>query len=270
MRPQTAPLEVVWVVPGNSYVGAQLLLPVSGRGRIEPVYPAPLKIAKALRGQTFWRWWRLENGEELLIRPRGCLLATPGGRCVGFTVPAPPDWATAGAATVGRWVAALNEQNEWQMAREWLRWTQTQQLAHLVDVRGGSLSELLALLAAAFVLWARHNNKFELDLTQPGPVSLRELWHWPLPEPLAQALSVVRRHWAIERATLDHPTRWWRECDEFGDPMSAPKPTFEWKNASQHQHLEALLLWRDWLQGKLPREQIQKLLESASSLNSAN
>ena len=58
-------------------------------------------------------------------------------------------------------------------------------------------------------------------------------------------------------------THWWRDCDEFGDPMDVPQPKFGFSDASQHERLEALLLWRTWLHDKLPPAEIEALLARA-------
>ena len=247
-RPQSAQRDIVCVLPGRAEFAAQIALEIAN-SRVQPYVLASQQMSKAWRGQTFWRFWPGKAGDEFLLRPKFGLLRVNDGVWAQFSYTPISNLGNASADELRRWHETIeSSDSDLVVARNWLALSQSQRLAQLVEVRGGSWNELIALMEAAFVLWARAGDRCELDFTKAGAIAIARTRFWPATrESLDVALELLRQHWSLRRAGLNDFTHYWRGCDAFGDPMDVPQPAFIYGNSSQHQRLESLLLWRQWL-----------------------
>ncbi len=269
LRPHGAPLSTVWVMLNQGHSGPLLAMP---RSRNEPLFPVSVKTRHALQSRLLWRLWPLSKAETCLVRARSSLLRADGLETTRFGHQTFADFDVASAREMADWCQTLEAPDaDLQQARRWQRLSPSEKICQIIDVRGGSWDELMRLLEAAFVLWAQpatshlpasRGDSFELDLSASEP-SFRSL-SWSMKgRPIDDALKIAGQHWSLRRRALNDFTHWWRGCDEFGDPLDVPQPKFVYSDSSQHQRLEALLLWRAWLRDKLPPDQIDALLASA-------
>ena len=250
-RPSSASPNVVCVLPGRADFASNLALEDS-KARVQPYFPASQKVSQAWHGQTFWRFWPGNAGEEFLLRPKFGLLRIADGQSAQFAYAHIQNYQGLDEEQMQLWREMIETPDaDLHAARQWLTLSKNQRLAQLVELRGGHWDELIALIEAAFVLWARPGNRCELDFTKAGAMALARTTHWPTTrEPIDEALEFLSQHWSLRRADLHDFARYWRGCDAFGDPMDVPQPTFVYGDYSQHQRLEALLLWREWLRDK--------------------
>ena len=265
-RAQAAPLDLVCVLPGCADFATLLALENPG-SRVQPYVLASLKVMKAWRGQTFWRLWPGDAGEEFLLRPGFGLLRVSDGQRAQFSYAPITNYGDANPNELQGWRAIIQRpDSDFQIAKRWLNWSESQRLAQLIEVRGGDWDELLALIGAAFVLWARPGNRCELDFTKAGAMAITRTMLWPpTREPIDEALEQLSRYWSLRRADLHDFARYWRGCDAFGDPMDVPQPTFVYGDYSGHQRLEALLLWRGWLRDKAMNQGFAALWQLVAS-----
>ncbi|BCM91337.1 hypothetical protein IAD21_03207 [Abditibacteriota bacterium] len=257
-RPQDADESIVWFLLRRANLRGFLLSQCNAAN----IDDNRAKIENIVLGRQFWRWWQLPSGEECFLRKNYGIFRAPNGEFVRFDFPAVP-------GNIGRMAGEDIEQflkklstpgSDLETAREWLKVSVQERVRQLLVLRGGDFGELEALIRGALILSGVPETKFAMRdvMIMPGRILLQyeaPRYETGYAHPVDVFFVILNRYFHLERTAQE-----WRGHDEFGDPADVPYPIYTASQPNQHERLEALLVWRDFLRGKLPSEEIEKLL----------
>ena len=258
LRPFEADESIVWFLLKRADYGPELL----HRNRMVSFIVFPdIRLQQAINGRQFWRYWQLPSGEDCFLRKNYGLFRTTSAELVRFNFPrAFVNFADAKGEEIEQFLRELEAPgSDLEAAKAWSKLPERERVWRYLRLRGGRASELEELLRAALVLADTSHARFTFNIPLPGPVAWKHL-NWWRGSRINQFLDILDVHFPLNRDAQD-----WRGHDAFGDPMDVPYPVFNSTEPTQHERLEALLLWRDFLRGKIPDAQIESLLRPVST-----
>ena len=246
-RPLNADVEIVWCWPGQYQVALKR--------------DAEQRVLQAIQKEKAMRFWPMPNGEHLLLRQKEGFFNVPTstfvlkfGICRDFF---PADVLALSADELRQAVDKLEDTYELRFVRALM--AQTREPRLWIDWVKGTGTEFESLALAAFVLTGV--GEFRAEAAKPRqPLDLQECLR-PFPEDenevLIPFINVLSEFFEAQSSLHVRRLRNYR-CQQCPAPLWAfdrrgDEPT-------QHERLEALLLWRDFLRGKMPDAETEALL----------
>lgn len=254
-RPQGADTRFLWCELDRRHVADEM----SDALRIERLKK---RLLKNILQRRVWRYWPLSEDEEFVVIPEFALFRRQGAsfwlRLNWLQAPPRPRFLEeidlSGVETALEPFAQL-----WSLAQAMGR-TGEAQWSWLQCVRGDaeelrrSLSSYMKLSGHYLNSYGRGDLRFGSVLCVPHDAPDPEK-QWSTRQQVADLLDqhfVLRFHPLGKRIYL-----------RDGKPAKRPDVHIRYpRSLSPHERLEALLLWRDFLQGKLPPDEVEALLSS--------
>lgn len=267
LRRRGAPDEEVWCYLHRGGIGERLLEP---RRHLR----ARTHLAKLQRARSFWRYWRLENGDELFLRSKFGLVRLAGtDELARYELPERQrehvrlwDTIEGSALKVETELLAADPQSDLNAARNWLQLHPTDRPWLMLNWARGCRADFQPLLRAILQLCEPPNNtdcwSYPMDIGLPGAIKLKLPMHGfldtgPRMQATRRLLVLLNQHFKVERSAEK-----WRGYDLYGSPETARPVVFHVSRPSMHEKLEAMMLLRSWLIGKVPEAQVAELVGS--------
>lgn len=253
-RPLQSDLRVLWCQPERRNVAPVVFQSPVNRRHLQQ------RLAKNLASRNLWRFWPWDEERELLIRNEYALIRRTDA---DFWLRL--DWLHPFFDSGDEWLfradvlgveRALESCGlEWDFVADLM--SQRENQWHWLECARGDMSELKHGLWAYMTLSGHYLNSFER-----GDLRFRSLLRVPYDAPSLEWLQLRRVAELLDAHFTLRLNRFARRVyKRDGRPKKRPEIYIRPQLApSAHERLEALLLWRDFLRGKVSDAEAETLL----------
>ena len=259
LRPACGEVEIVWCYLGQGTLGERLVHP-----RLQK--SAAKKLGKALSAKRFWRFRSFSEGELFLRRGFGLIRLSEKPFLTRFNFRGAfkngGDVLYASPQRLENIGHELEQQADFRQSLRWLQdhedeWSN-------VYFERGSRQQLELLLRGFWAIFRPPDSQYRewvytLFTSKAGTF----FWYWPYAsfggDERGQAATRRLLEMVNEAVVVKMVPR--TAYDSKGSPTYLPRPRVHAPWPSQHDRMEALLLWREFLRDKLPPEEIEALLD---------